>query len=265
MEPSQFHETIFESHVNHCPETLKALRDISGTLTTSTRRDKHVDHEPGTVEKATLVHFTSAMLGSGLDDGKALLDSQQRILYETLVAIRDSAEPLKVLDELIDEMDPENREKAFSVHRTTASSMVPHLTKANLDECIEKQYIGMFKDQDTAYLLQKDMNMAIDDTPIYATSMYMNKNYSYIVVGQSSTWQRGFTFSSEYDTINQLFMGVMHHDRKMNAIERGDIRPWLKEIMAKVDAARSVGCTPATVEADRGFYSAEFFAAARVG
>lgn len=88
----------------------------------------------------------------------------------------------------------------------------------------------MFKNPDTTHLLQKDMNMAIDDTPIPATSMYMKKNYSYIVVGQSSTWQRGFTFSSEYDTINQLFMGAT-----------------------------------ATVEADRGFYTAEFFAAAHVG
>lgn len=265
MEAPYFQYTNFESQDTCNPEALKILRDITGVLTTATQRDKHVEHAPGTVEKSAMVHLTAAMLGSGLDDGKDLLDTQQRILHDTLVAIRECTDPLQTLDHLIDALDPEKKEKAFSVHRTTASKMVPRLTRDQLDKCIEEQYAGMFRDPSTSYLLSRGVNMAIDDTAIRASSKYMNKNYSYVVVGQTSTWQRGFTFSSEFDTINSLFMGVMHHDRKMNAIEKNDIRPWVKEVMAKMDALQAIGCTTGAVEGDRGFYSAEFFAAAYAG
>ena len=115
MEASNFQHTTFESRGEYCPESINIFQDIARVLIAPTRRDKRVDHDPDTVEKATLVHFTAAMLGSGLDDAKALLDAQQKVLHETLVAILESPDPIRTIEGLIIRLDPENKKVRLHV------------------------------------------------------------------------------------------------------------------------------------------------------
>ena len=95
--------------------------------------------------------------------------------------------------------------------------------------------------------------------------MYYNGNYSYVVVGQTSTWQRGFVYPTEYDATHQLFMGSRHRDYRLIDSEKKGVRPWVRDVSEKSKMARDLGIDQVLIEGDRTYFNAELFAMACLG
>lgn len=265
MEALHFHETSIEPRDGSCLDHIKSFRDINRLLTLRTRRDATVDHEPGTVDKASLMVLSSVMLDCGLDDAKALLDSVQAIIIDVLEVIHGADDPVLALHEAIESLNGDGRKNPLTVHRTTASNMIPRADRKQLDETLENQYRECIEELDRIDASSDAIIMAIDDTHDKIRSMYFNGNYSYVVVGQTSTWDRGFVYPAEYDSTHQLFMGFRHQDCRMIDSEKKGARPWLESLSEKCMVTRQMGIDQVLVEGDRGFFNAGLYARAYLG
>ncbi len=265
MEATNFHETSGEPRDETRAPGINILRDIGRLLTMSTRRDATVSREPGTVEKASIMMLTSIMLDSGFDDAKALLEALQCILWESLKEILAANDPLVALQDAITRLDPENGGHLFTVHRTTVTTMIPHADRSQLDMQLKEQYTECVADLDEMGVKSKAMILVADETHEKVRSMYYNGNYSYVVVGQTSTWQRGFVYPTEYDATHQLFMGSRHRDYRLIDSEKKGVRPWLRDVSAKSMMVRDLGIEQVIIEGDRTYFNAELFARAYLG
>jgi len=265
VEACNFHETSGEPRDETQGPGIKILRDISRLLTMPTRRDATVSHEPGTVEKASLMMLTSIMLDSGLDDSMRLLDAIQFIIWQFSKTVDTTDNPGCTIHEMVTVLDPEQHPHALSVHRTTVTEMVPQADRAQLDEELEAQYKECMGELDALGAKSKASIIIPDDTHEKVRSKHYNGNYSYVVVGQTSTWQRGFVYPTEYDSTHQLFMGSKHRDYRLIDSEKKGLRPWLKDISSKSVIARELGIEQVIIEGDRAFFTAELFACANLG
>ena len=265
MEAANLHETSGEPRDETLATGIKALRDIGRLLKTSTRRDATVSREPGTVEKAGTMMLTSIMLDSGLNDAKAFLDALQEIVWTSLKEIAESEDPIVALHLAIEAMDPAREDHAFSVHRTTVSTMIPHADRSQLDDELGAQYMDCISDLDSMGIKSSGFIIAADETHEKVRSMYYNGNYSYVIVGQTSTWERGFVYPTEYDATHQLFMGTRHRDYRLIDSEKKGLRPWLRDVSDKCKMARDLGIDHVLIEGDRSYYNAELFAVAYLG
>lgn len=241
------------------------MGDISRLLTTRTRRDAIVSREPGTIEKATLMVLSAIMLDCGLDDAKAFLDAVQWIVWSCLKEIGAASDPLATLDKAIEGLDPDGKEKALSVHRTTVTNMIPHADRTQLDARLMDQYKACVGDLEAMGAKSGALILAADETHEKVRSMYYNGNYSYVVVGQTCTWQRGFVYPTEYDATHQLFMGTRHRSYRLIDSEKKGVRPWLRDVAAKCKMARELGIENVLIEGDRTYFNAELFAMLNLG
>ncbi|HME54463.1 MAG TPA: hypothetical protein VKM55_19785 [Candidatus Lokiarchaeia archaeon] len=265
MEATNLHETSGEPRDQQLAQCIKALRDIGRLLTISTRRDATVSREPGTVEKASAMMLTSILLDCGLDDAKAFLDALQEIMWANLTAIAEADDPIRALHQAIETLDPARENHAFTVHRTTVSTMIPHADRSQLDDELTAQYTDCINDLDLMGVKSSAFIIAADETYEKVRSMYYNGNYSYVIVGQTSTWERGFVYPTEYDATHQLFMGTRHRDYRLIDSEKKGLRPWLRDVSDKCKMARDLGIDHVLIEGDRSYYNAELFALAYLG
>ncbi|HME54192.1 MAG TPA: hypothetical protein VKM55_18345, partial [Candidatus Lokiarchaeia archaeon] len=265
MKDAPFHETSGEPRDETQGAGIKILRDISRLLRMSTRRDAAVSHEPGTVAKASLMMISAIMLDSGLDDAKELLDSIQLILWTVLSWIIEATNKDTFLRALIGLLNLDKNPNALSVHRTTVTSMIPQADRSQLDEALTEQYKECVEELDEIGAKSSACIMVVDDTHEKVSSKYYNGNYSYVVVGQTSTWQRGFVYPTEFDSSHQLFMGSKHRDYRLIDSEKKGLRPWLLDVKAKVKMARELGIDQVFIEGDRAYFNAEIFASANLG
>jgi len=265
VEAATFHETSGEPRGKTQGAGIKVLRDISRLLTMSTRRDAVVSHEPGTIAKASIMMLSAIMLDSGLDDAKAFLDSIQLILWTVLSWIIEAADHDAFLRVLIGLLDPATNPNALSVHRTTVTSMIPQADRNQLDEVLTEQYKECVEELDEIGAKSSACIMVTDDTHEKVSSKYYNGNYSYVVVGQTATWQRGFVYPTNFDSSHQLFMGSKHRDYRLIDSEKKGLRPWLLDVKAKVKVARELGIDQVLIEGDRAYFNAEIYASASLG
>lgn len=265
MKAAPFHETSGEPRDKTLGAGIKILRDISRLLTMSTRRDAAVSREPGTVAKASLMMLSAIMLDSGLDDAKLFLDSIQLILWVVLSWIMEATNRDSFLRELMGLLDPDTNPNALSVHRTTVASMIPQADRNQLDEALTEQYKECVEELDEIGAKSNACIIVADDTHEKVSTKYYNNNYSYVVIGQTSTWQRGFVYPTEFDSSHQLFMGSKHRDYRLIDSEKKGLRPWLIDVKAKVKVARELGIDQVLIEGDRAYFNAEIYALASLG
>jgi hypothetical protein len=265
VEAAIFHEASGEPHEAARAGKFKALRDIARLLTMTTRRDASVSHESGTVEKASLMTLTSILFDCGYDDAKIVLDHIQSLICEVLKDIADAPDPVLALDETIRRFSSEDGKPVLTLHRTTVAEMIPHADRAQLDAALMEQYKDCMNELDESGAKSSALILAADETHEKVRSKYYNGNYSYVVVGQTSTWQRGFVYPTGYDATHQLFMGSRHRDYRLIDSEKKALRPWLRDIAAKCTMARELGIDQILIEGDRTYYNGEIFAAAALG
>jgi hypothetical protein len=265
VEACNFHETSGEPRDNVPAEGINILRDIGRLLTLTTRRDATVMHEPGTVEKVSQVLLTSIMLDCGLDDAKAQLDSVQELFRRYLIMIYESNDIRAKVRTEIERLDSANKKSLFSVHRTTVAEMIPHADRSELDKCLAEQYKECMIELEMIGTKSNALIIAGDETHEKVRSKYYNGNFSYVVVGQTSTWQRGFVYPTEYDATHQLFMGSRHRDYRLIDSEKKGLRPWIRDVTAKCKLARELGIDQIIIEGDRTYFNATLFALAALG
>ncbi len=265
MKDPTFHETSGEPRVNSPGAGINILRDIGRLLTISTRRNAAVSREPGTVAKASLMMLSAIMLDSGLDDAKKLLDIIQLILWTVLSWIMEASNKEALLQALIGLLNPDKNPNVLSIHRTTVTSMIPQADRKQLDEALTEQYKECVEELDEIGAKSSACIMVVDDTNERVNSKYYNGNYSYVIVGQTSTWQRGFVYPTEFDSSHQLFMGSKHRDYRLIDSEKKGLRPWLLDVKAKVKMTRELGIDQVLIEGDRAYFNAELFASANLG
>nr|MDO8115737.1 hypothetical protein [Candidatus Sigynarchaeota archaeon] len=213
----------------------------------------------------SMMMLSAIMLDSGLDDAKEFLDSIQLILWTVLSWIIEATDHDAFLRALISLLDPATNPNALSVHRTTVTSMIPQADRNQLDEILTEQYKECVEELDEVGAKSSACIMVMDDTHEKVRSKYYNGNYSYVVVGQTSTWQRGFVYPTNFDSSHQLFMGSKHRDYRLIDSEKKGLRPWLLEVKAKVKVARELGIDQVLIEGDRAFFNAELIASANLG
>jgi hypothetical protein len=265
VEVCSFHETSGEPRDETQGASINILRDIGRLLTLHTRRDAAVSHEPGTVEKSSIMMLSAIMLDCGLDDSMGFLDSIQYLLWQFSKEVDNATNRGVPVRAISDILDPEKHPHALSVHRTTVTSMIPQADRAQLDEELATQYKECIWELDGLGAKSNALIMVPDDTHEKVRSKYFNGNYSYVVIGQTSTWQRGFVYPTEYDSTHQLFMGSKHRDYRLIDSEKKGFRPWLQDVSKKIKMARELGIEQMLIEGDRAFYNGGLFAAASRG
>ena len=262
MESAKIHASIIKPRDETPFEGIKTLRKIAGVLTTPTKRDAIVNHEPGTVEKAVLVLLSSIMLDSGLDEGQALMEGIRNILYSTLDEIEHDPDPIAAIHALKIEMAPNSPSSPLSVHRTTVASMIPNLTRSEMDSLLADDYVACMNELDEMGCRSNAVTVAIDETHETSRSKHFNGAYSYVRVGQQSTWDRGFVYPCMFDVTHQLFMGCKHVDNRLDDAAKKSIRPWIQDVINMNGIIQAAGSNMALVEGDRGYFEAEAFACA---
>ncbi len=244
---------------------INTLRTIHEILSSTTRREASVQRRPETMEKGTNTLLSSIVLGGGLDDGNAFLGQVCGILRETLETIARAPDPLGTMECVIAALNPEQDHTILGTHRTTVDSLLPRWSKAEADTFLARDYSTKLAHLEVQNAKSKRITMTIDDTHEGTRSRFLNGAYSYIQVGQKQTWERGFKYSCIYDATHQMFVGCLHHDYHLTVEEKRSLRPWIQELVSKVDIARQAGCEVAVIEGDRSYFAGEFFAAATLG
>lgn len=265
MEAIHFHGTFDIPQDESSPVTNKIFRDIAGLLTMSTRRNKKVEHEPGTLNKCVGMLVSMSLLGGSAENAVDLGNALQELLFNVYKEIHDAPDPDSLVKRRMEALNPENDNHVFTVHRTTLLNAIPDADRAQLDKALENQAVDCLNDLESTNFKNQGSLHAIDDTSMASHTKFKNANQSYIHVGQKSTWERGLVFPSNYDASHQLFTGLIHRDNRLNDDKRKEVRPWLQRVFEKSEAERMARVNTALVAGDRYYFTGEFFAAASLG
>jgi hypothetical protein len=241
------------------------LRTLHDLLSTTTRRRAAVERAPETTWKAVTTLLTGILQDSGLDAANEFLEGVTEILRTVVGLIKEATDRDEMIDAILTACDPENRETLLSAHRTTVEASIPRLTREEMDGWLADQYQDCLGELSAIGARSPAVTLAIDDTHEKAGSKYLNGAYSYIHVGQQSTWERGFKYPTVYDCTHQAFVGGRHQDYRLTEDQKRELRPWIRDLQAKCDVAREAGCQVAVIEGDRGYFVAELFAASHFG
>ena len=183
-------------------------------------------------------------------------------MFSVLTEIEESLTPLEMLEKALEIFSPDNRIKIFSASRQAVRDILPHDTKEHLDERLQENYIESMKQLDEIHAKSKEVVFALDDTHEFTRSKYLNDQYSFAVIGQNNTWKRAFTYSAIYDCTHQLFVSNTHHNYHKSKHEFGNLQDFIRQIQHSCRAVEAAGSTVKFIDADRGYYDAELYAAA---
>lgn len=240
----------------------KTLAILESFADKTTKRTADVVHAPETIAKSTLQSISAILLGSGLDAAKTLADTISAQFYFLLSAINQAEDPRHFVTQLIVHFDPLNRNKSFSVARTTVEDMIPSMTRKEMDQEIERHYQDNMHDLSTVQNHAPKIAIAIDDTCFQCHPQHLNGAYGYITVGQQTIWERGLYFPAMYDLTHQQFLGCHHQDYRETLVKSRSCDALIREIQEKSQMIRTTGSSVAVFEADRLYFNGELFAAA---
>lgn len=231
----------------------------------TSKQKKKVNSSQGTKEKVVLTELSSIITKSSVEIGREHLQMIENIIYHTCTIIKESSNPEETLDNVIDILKPNSNKKTLSVSRQAVKDNLPKNTKRNLDIPLKENYIACMNELDSFHAKSKEVILAIDTTPEASTSKYLNNQYSWVHKGQSNTWKRGFVFFSIYDSTHQLFISNEHQDFHVISQEDGIIQDYITKIQHACTLVEQTGSKIKYLDADRGFYQGELFAAAYFG
>lgn len=185
-----------------------------------------------------------------------------RAVLEHVAAAPDAT---RAVEALLDDLSAHERERVLSAHRTTVDRLLPPLSRAEADAVLETQYVECMGALAAIRGRSRLVTLAIDDTHEKTGSKYLNGGYSFTSVGQKIKWERSFKYPAVCDVTHQLFLGCVHRDRRLKEAEKRSMRPWLRDVIRKIHVVREAGSQVALVEADRFYFTAEFFASGYLG
>jgi hypothetical protein len=226
------------------------------------KRTSKINPASETVVKGVLQTITATLLESGLDAAKVLLDTVMLQFHTLLTLISQASDPLEMVFNLITIFDPKNRDKPYSVARSTIDYMLPDLTRTEMDHELELQYQANLHELDQIHAKSAAVALALDDTEFQARPKDLNGAYGYVQIGQQLLWKRGLIFPAFYDLTHQQFLGCHQQDYRDSLAKNKCLLPLITEIQQKTRVIHATGSHTAQIEADRAYFQGELFAAA---
>jgi len=217
-----------------------------------------------TKEKVVLTTLASIFSKSSLEIGKAMLDFISELIYSILLFLISCQNLPDTLNLLISLFSPKNRSKIFSASRTSCNNNFPKETKHQLDQRMQHSYQQSLRDLNEINAKSKEIMFSIDTSSDLTSSKYLNDQYSFSVVGQQTIWKRAFTYSGIYDNTHQLFISFKHQNYHKSKHKFGDVQDFIKQIQEATKTVYNSGSRVKFINADRGYYDAELFAAAHL-
>lgn len=215
--------------------------------------------------KLGITQLTSILTESDSTFGKKLLDCISSTFLQLLILIQDSDNPLDKLSELINIFNSNSPQKPISASRTAMQEHIPSLSKSELDDRLSVDYQEQMRIRQENNAKSREITLAIDYSHESSTSKYINNQHSWIRIGQRKTWERGFNYSGIYDTTHQMFVGFIHHNKHKVKRDRRRLQPWIEHLQKKIGIVQRTGTKVTLIEADRGYFDAEFFALSHLG
>jgi len=256
---------IIEPREDNPPDDSKSLRNLTGLLSTITRRDAAVDHEPGTVKKSAIMMLTATLLHASLGAARTLLMIIVDIIVAILEEIARAVDVVKALHDVIASLKRANGHDALSNHPATANENKPSMTRTELDDKIEKNYTENMAHLSDIGAISPLATLVMDDTGQTIRSCFGNDTFTAVKVGQKMTWEAGFEYCGIYDATHKLFIGGKHHDNPYPDINKKSIQELVEYIRIKIDRVQEAGSTVAVLEGDRKYFTPAMFACTTLG
>ena len=220
---------------------------------------------PEMLKKIVITQLTSILTESDPAFGKQLLDCISATYLDLLITIRDSNNLTETLEHYIGKFESKTKRMPFSASRTAIQEHLPSLSKSELDDRLSADYQAQMQIRERNHAKSKETTLAIDYSHESSASKYKNNQHSWIRIGQRMTWERGFNYSGIYDATHQMFVGLIHHNQHKVKRDRRALQPWIQHLQTKIDVVQTTGTKVTLIEADRGYFDAEFFALSHLG
>lgn len=257
--------TINEPRDDYPPDDSKSLRNLTGLLSTITRRNAAVDREPSTTKKSAIMMLTSILIRSSLGAARVLLMAIVDIIITILVEIARAIDVMQALNGAIAALRRVRGHDALSVHPTTVNDMIPSMTRAEMEDHLEGNYIKNMAHLSGLGAVSTFTTVVMDDTGQTIRSCFGNGTFTTIKVGQKVTWEAGFEYSAIYDATHKQFLGGKHHDNPYPDINKHSIQELVAYICSKIERVQEAGSTVAILEGDRKYFTPALFACATLG
>jgi len=228
----------------------------------ASKQKRKVNSSQDTKERVMLTLISSILTKSSLEIGKEHLNVISTSIYSVLSSIKASQDIDAALDNAIEIFTPESRKSPLSASRQAVTDNVIQDTKSNLDDKLKENYTACMGELNDFKGKSKEVILAIDTTPEETRSKYLNDQYSFVHIGQNNTWKRGFTYSSVYDCTNQLFISTLHQNYHKPKCENDAIQAFIVQLQNSCKTVEGAGSKVKFIDADRGYYNGELFAAA---
>lgn len=244
---------------------IKTLAEVTALFETPPVKATKVAHEPLTAAKGTQTLLTEILLTAGGDTASQFAKGICELLSSCLETIAHSPTPTRLIDTMLNLLSSTARGCPLSIHRTTLPTLMPQLTRAQMDQHLGDQYVSCLHQLDQEGRRASHVILAMDDTHEYAKPCHLNGDYPYIYVGQKNTMQRGLNYPAIYDVTHQFFVGCHQEGIHLTPPIVHGVDAWLWWLREKVSLVRSVGSEVTEIELDRGFFRETLFAAATTG
>jgi len=247
------------------PDDSKSFRNLTGLLSSATRRDAAVDHEPGTVKKSAIMMLTSILIHSSLGATRVLLMAIVDIILAILEEIRRATDMLLALHQAIATLKRARGHDVLSLHPTTVNDIKPSMTRAEMENLLEDNYIKNMARLSGFGAVSPFTTLVLDDTGQTIRSCFGNGTFTDIKVGQKVTYEAGFEFTGAYDATHKQFVGGKHHDNPYPDNNKQSIYELVEYIRIKIERVQEAGSTVAVLEGDRKYFTPSLYAYANLG
>lgn len=265
MSLAQDSAAIFGPREEVSPDDSKSFRNLTVLLSTITRRDATVDHEPGTVKKSALMMLTATLLHSSLGAARVLLFAIVDIIIAILEEIALAADVIGALHETIASLKSARGRNVLSTHPATVNDIKPSMSRTEMESRMEGHYITNMATVADHGAVSPFITLVLDDTGQTIRSCFGNNTFTPVKVGQKVTWEAGFEYSAVYDATHKLFLGGKHHDNPYPDINKQAMLELVGYIRTKIECVQKAGCIVAVMEGDRKHFTPGMHSCAFLG
>ncbi len=256
---------LVEPHVLFQPEIIKTYCEFKDLFAKSSRQTATVAHDAGTIDKVLSMELTAMLLHTSFDGA---IEHQQAIkstIIDVLLLIQSAGDDSPQLATAIDCFKKEGLDNIVNTHRTTAELAEPRLTRADADRILGDDYMSQMGRLNHINAKPERVLLAIDGTSERCRSRFKNGLFTAVHIGASAAWERGYKYSVVKDVTTDLFVGCTHRGSWLPDNDPRKLDAWIADVQACVARVRKTGSDVEGIEADRDYFSAEYFAAATAG
>jgi hypothetical protein len=215
--------------------------------------------------KITNTFLMSLLLQTSFTHGDRFIQEILHLIYNLIEHILNTTNPIDVLKQLSNELNPEAHAHPLSASRTKVMEHLPQLTKQKMDDMVREQYPVHIEALRKHKAHSNKAMLAIDQTHEHTTSKYKNSEHSYVKVGQTEKWDQGLNYIGIIDTTNQLPVAFFHINKHSEKMSPSHLKPSLVACQNAITTCNSANVEVELLCGDRGYYDAEYFSAAYSG